>query len=67
MHKDEEMDDMSQPEARTFWNCGHCGFTLEAANPPKTCPTCRQECEFKDVSCDLPECGGPGHVDPRLK
>ena len=49
---------MSQPEEKTFWKCGHCGFTVEGDNPPKTCPSCRQECEFKNVTCYLPECGG---------
>ncbi len=58
---------MNQPESRTFWKCGTCGYTLEATTPPKTCPECRQECEFKDITCYLPECGGPGQVDPRLK
>ena len=58
---------MSQTEKKTHWKCGTCGYTLEAATPPKTCPECRQECEFKDVTCYIPECGGPGQVDPRLK
>ncbi len=58
---------MSQPEDKTFWKCGNCGFTQEAPSPPKSCPACRQECEFKNVTCYLPECGGPGQVDPRLK
>jgi len=58
---------MSQQEAKTFWKCSKCGLTLEAPQPPQSYPTCRQECEFKDVSCYLPECGGPGNLDPRLK
>jgi ABC-type ATPase with predicted acetyltransferase domain len=58
---------MSPQEDKTFWKCGNCGFTLEAPNPPKSCPECRQECEFKNITCYLPECGGPGSIDPRLK
>ena len=58
---------MSTPEEKTFWKCGHCGFTVEGDHPPKNCPSCQQECEFKNVTCYLPECGGPGHADPRLK
>jgi rubrerythrin len=61
------MKAMSQAEQKNFWKCGHCGFTVEGDNPPKTCPSCQQECEFKNVTCYLPECGGPGHTDPRLK
>ncbi|MGD0827215.1 MAG: rubredoxin-like domain-containing protein [Desulfobaccales bacterium] len=57
---------MSQQEAKTFWKCSKCGFTIEAPKPPRSCPTCRQECEFKDTTCYLPECGGPGNIDPRL-
>jgi rubrerythrin len=58
---------MSQTEMKTQWKCGTCGYTLEAATPPKICPECRQECEFKNVTCYIPGCGGPGQVDPRLK
>ena len=54
-------------EKQPFWKCNDCSFTLQAANPPEVCPNCRGRCEFKDVSCYLPECGGPGHTDPRLK
>jgi hypothetical protein len=24
------------------------------------------KCEFKNVTCYTPECGGPGNIDPRL-
>jgi rubrerythrin len=50
----------------TYWKCAHCGFLVTAPKPPVTCPQCGQKCEFRNVTCYLPECGGPGHVDPRL-
>ncbi len=49
-----------------FWKCGKCGNTLQAPTPPETCPSCKDKCLFKDVSCYTPECGGPGHIDPRI-
>ncbi len=58
---------MTQQEAQTYWRCSNCNFTLQAAKPPDICPMCRGQCEFKDVTSYLPECGGPGQVDPRLK
>lgn len=42
------------------WKCNHCGNTMEASVPPETCPACKEKCEFLDVSCYIPECGGPG-------
>jgi rubrerythrin len=58
---------MSQSDVETSWRCINCSFTIQAPRPPDICPMCHGHCEFKDVSCYLPECGGPGHVDPRLK
>jgi len=49
-----------------FWKCGNCGNTIQAASPPDRCPACKENCEFKDVSCYTPDCGGPGTIDPRL-
>jgi hypothetical protein len=34
--------------------------------PPEVCPECGSRCEFVNVTCYIPECGGPGHRDPRL-
>ena len=51
---------------QTYWKCGGCGFLLTAASPPNTCPSCHKDCEFKNVTCYTPECGGPGNIDPRL-
>ena len=50
----------------TYWKCGGCGFVLTAATPPDVCPSCEDKCDFLNVTCYTPECGGPGHVDPRL-
>lgn len=50
----------------TYWKCGSCGFLLTAATPPNTCPSCHKDCEFKNVTCYTPDCGGPGNIDPRL-
>jgi len=58
---------MSQTEMKPHWKCGECGYILQAGTPPKTCPECRQEGEFKDVTGYIPECGCPGQGDPRLK
>ena len=50
----------------TYWKCGNCGFLVTAPVGPDTCPSCKEKCEFKNVTCYTPECGGPGNVDPRL-
>jgi hypothetical protein len=33
---------------------------------PEKCPSCKQTCTFSDVTCYIPDCGGPGNIDPRL-
>lgn len=50
----------------TFWKCDNCGFLITASAPPNTCPSCKETCEFRNVSCYTPDCGGPGKVDRRL-
>ena len=50
----------------TFWKCHNCGYTITAAAPPEVCPDCHEKCDFLNISCYTTECGGPGHVDPRL-
>ena len=48
------------------WKCSKCGYTLEQdGTPPRECPSCKETCEFIDVTCYIPECGQTG-VDPRL-
>lgn len=51
---------------QTYWKCGECGFLITAGNPPAECPQCKKNCEFLNVTCYTPECGGPGNIDPRL-
>lgn len=57
-------NEASVPEAS--WRCGHCGHTLTAPQPPAECPSCRQRCEFLNVTCYTPECAFQG-ADPRLR
>ena len=47
------------------WKCTKCGYTLNASIPPKECPSCKEKCDFVDVSCYIPDCGNTGK-DPRL-
>ncbi len=53
-------------EPKNHWKCSKCGYTLEAPSPPQTCPECKEPCEFKNITCYIPDCGGPGNIDPRL-
>jgi rubredoxin len=48
------------------WQCSNCRYTFKAAAPPDRCPSCKQTCTFSDVTCYIPDCGGPGNIDPRL-
>lgn len=50
----------------TFWKCSNCGYLLTAAVPPEKCSSCGQKCNFMNVTCYTPDCGGPGNIDPRL-
>jgi rubrerythrin len=50
----------------TYWKCSKCGYLVTVASPPDTCPSCNEKCEFLNVTCYTPECGGPGKIDPRL-
>ncbi len=40
------------------WKCSECGYTIDKDVPPTECPSCKKKCEFIDVSCYIPECGG---------
>ena len=55
-------------EIVTIWKCNKCGNTIEATVYPDTCPSCKEKCEYVDVTCYLPECGGPtsGNVNPQV-
>ena len=50
----------------TQWQCSNCGTLLAAEAPPERCPSCKETCTFKDVTCYVPDCGGQGNLDPRL-
>ena len=62
------MTDSQGPENKLSWKCSNCGYTMEALAPPDQCPSCHQQCEFINVTCYTPDCGGPGTgtIDPRL-
>jgi rubredoxin len=47
------------------WKCKSCGYVLKSDTPPDTCPSCKEKCEFVDVSCYIPDCGNTGS-DTRL-
>ncbi len=55
-----------------FWKCEKCGYIHEDQLPPSEgiCPSCKDTCTFKNVTCYLPECGHEAgskeHIDPRL-
>ncbi len=50
------------------WKCNKCGNTITLEAPPETCPSCKANCEFVNVSCYIPDCGGPdsGNVDEKV-
>ena len=50
---------------KTTWKCSNCGYNLEKDIPPDTCPSCKEKCDFVDVTCYLPDCGDTGS-DTRL-
>ncbi len=50
---------MSAKEEKIFLeSCSKCGFNVVAPTPPEVCPECKEACEFKNVTCYLPDCGG---------
>ena len=44
----------------TTWKCTKCCNTVNADTPPELCTFCKEKCEYVDVTCYIPECGGPG-------
>ena len=49
-----------------YWMCSECDYVFEAEVPPETCPSCHNKCTFSDVSCYIPECGGPDHLNQKM-
>ena len=54
------------PNSDPHWKCGECGRTVQTPTPPEKCPACGEVCDFKNVTCYTPECGGPGNIDLKL-
>jgi len=52
------------------FQCSNCGYNLEQTEMPlpEKCPSCGQPCTWLDISCYIPDCGGPGggRSDDRL-
>jgi rubrerythrin len=44
----------------TYWKCSQCGLLITSMAPPDVCPECKAKCKVINVTCYLPECGGPG-------
>jgi rubredoxin len=53
------------PSDAPYWQCSKCHYVLQAAQPPETCPSCHEHCQFVNVTCYIPECGFSG-IDSRL-
>lgn len=49
-----------------WWMCSECENIFQAEKAPEKCPNCDRKCTFVDVSCYIPECGGPDNLDVRL-
>lgn len=58
--------DICPDQNLTYWKCRQCRLLLTTAAPPDICPTCSVKCQFVDVTCYAPECGGSGNIDRRL-
>ena len=49
-----------------YWMCSECNYVFEVETSPETCIKCHKKCDFDNVTCYVPECGGPGNVDCHL-
>ncbi len=49
-----------------WWMCSECDYVLQAELPPGKCPNCHVECIFSDVTCYIPQCGGPGRLNMKM-
>ncbi len=47
-----------------IWKCNNCGNTVDVFSLPAISPSCEKKCEFVDVSCFIPDCGGVGSGKP---
>lgn len=60
------LTDTSQGCTNAYWKCGNCSRIVNSQMPPTQCPVCNEVCDFKNITCYTPDCGGPGNIDPRL-
>jgi rubrerythrin len=60
------MTENKQTIPENTWKCSNCGNTIVEIKPPEVCPSCKQKCEFLNVTCYQPDCGFTG-MDKRLK
>ncbi|AGA91438.1 hypothetical protein Thimo_2728 [Thioflavicoccus mobilis 8321] len=58
-------DKLSLPEKR-WWKCSECQHVVHEKSSPTECPACHKRCTFADVTCYIPDCGGPSNPDPKL-
>lgn len=56
----------SGDKTKNWWMCSECEYVFQSETLSETCPSCKKKCTFVDVSCYIPECGGPGNLDMRL-
>jgi desulfoferrodoxin-like iron-binding protein len=61
----EPVSQRAVPATAPHWQCSKCHYVLQAPQPPETCPSCHENCQFVDVTCYIPECGFSG-TDNRL-
>ena len=57
---------LRKEEAKNYWMFDECNYVFEAETPPDKCPDFHAKCTFMNVSCYIPDCGGPGNYDPKL-
>ena len=50
----------------SYWMCTVCDYVFESEAPTEECPSCGGKCVFADVSCYIPECGGPDNLNQEL-
>ena len=50
----------------SWWICSECNYVFEVVTPPELCPDCHKKCTWNNVTCYIPECGGPEKLDRRL-
>jgi rubredoxin len=51
---------------KTWWICSECDYVIHADTQPEECPHCKKKCLFSDVTCYIPDCGGPNNLDMQL-